>query len=69
MSADWPFVNAHERAAKLYSDSKTWTRMSVANVAASGRFSSDRTIIDYNRDIWQTDATASCPLRMIPTWR
>ena len=55
------FVNAHERAAKLYSDSKTWTRMSVANVAASGRFSSDRTIIDYNRDIWQTDATAIVP--------
>ena len=55
------FVNAHECAAKLYSDSKTWTRMSVANVAASGRFSSDRTITDYNRDIWKTDATAIVP--------
>jgi starch phosphorylase len=49
------FVDAQERAEVAYRDSEAWTRMSILNTAASGRFSTDRTIADYNRDIWRLD--------------
>ena len=47
------FVNTQRRAAAIYRDSETWTRMSIYNTAASGKFSTDRTISDYNREIWR----------------
>jgi starch phosphorylase len=47
------YVDAQKRVATAYQDQHGWTRMSIFNTAASGRFSSDRTILDYNRDIWQ----------------
>ena len=46
------FVDAQRRVAEAYRDRERWTRMSILNSAASGKFSSDRTIRDYNRDIW-----------------
>ncbi|MDO8988552.1 MAG: glycogen/starch/alpha-glucan phosphorylase [Sideroxyarcus sp.] len=46
------FVNAQRKVAAAYRDTDRWTRMSILNTAASGKFSSDRTIMDYNRDIW-----------------
>ncbi len=46
------FVDAHHRAGEAYADRDRWVRMSIANCAASGRFSSDRTIAEYNADIW-----------------
>jgi len=36
-------------------DQSHWTRMSILNSAKSGRFSTDRTMQDYNRDIWHLD--------------
>ena len=47
------YVDAQQRVAEVYRDKERWTRMSILNTAASGRFSSDRTIKEYNRDIWK----------------
>ncbi len=49
------FVDAQERAADAYRDQAHWTRMSILNSASSGRFSTDRTMRDYNDDIWNLD--------------
>jgi len=51
--ADLPsFIDAQEQVASLYSKPDQWHRMSIINAANSGRFSTDRTMNDYNRDIW-----------------
>ncbi|TDM07317.1 glycogen/starch/alpha-glucan phosphorylase [Macrococcus lamae] len=47
------YVDAEKRAAALYNDKKKWNQMSLVNIAESGYFSSDRTIKDYNEDIWK----------------
>jgi len=47
------YVDAQERAAAAWQDRRHWTQMSIRNVASSGFFSTDRTINDYNRDIWK----------------
>ena len=36
-----------------YEDRAAWARMSLVNIAKAGYFSSDRTIAQYNRDIWR----------------
>jgi starch phosphorylase len=46
------FVEAQQRVATAYQDQELWTRMSIMNTACSGKFSTDRTITDYNNDIW-----------------
>ena len=46
------YVDAQQRAAAAFADPARWTPMSIANIAASGRFSSDRTIRDYRDGIW-----------------
>ncbi len=52
-AADFPaYVDAQRTASLLYHDRDRWLRMSILNSAASGRFSTDRTMQDYNRDIW-----------------
>ncbi len=47
------YVEAQRRVSAAYQDREDWTRMSIINTATSGKFSSDRTILDYNRDIWR----------------
>ena len=46
------FVNAQAAVGEAFKDKVRWTRMSILNTASSGRFSTDRTIREYNEDIW-----------------
>ena len=56
-AADFPpYIQAQAAAAAAYRDPEHWTRMAILNTAHSGRFSSDRTIGEYNRDIWKLPA-------------
>jgi len=38
-----------------YQDKTKWLKMSIYNTAYSGKFSTDRTMQDYNRDIWHLE--------------
>ncbi|MED6181061.1 Acid phosphatase pho1 [Stylosanthes scabra] len=50
---DFPsYIECQEKVDQAYKDQKTWTRMSILNTAGSHKFSSDRTIHEYARDIW-----------------
>ena len=49
------YVDAQEQAAMAFQDKPHWTRMSIINSAMSGRFSTDRTMEEYNRDIWRLE--------------
>jgi starch phosphorylase len=46
------FVDAQQQVAEAFQDEQRWTRMSILNTAKSGKFSTDRTMLDYNEDIW-----------------
>ena len=46
------YVDCQQRVSEAYLDEKTWTRMSILNSARVGRFSSDRSVREYCRDIW-----------------
>jgi starch phosphorylase len=52
------YVDAQQRVAAAYQDDLRWTRMSILNTAMSGVFSTDRTIREYNREIWHLDPVA-----------
>ena len=55
------FVDTQKRVEAAYQDQDRWTRMSILNCAASGKFSTDRTITDYNNDIWKlTPVSIGC---------
>ena len=47
------YLDAQQRASEAFRDEEGWTRMSILNCARIGRFSSDRSIREYCRDIWQ----------------
>jgi starch phosphorylase len=51
------YISCQENVGRCYGDSARWTRMSILNVARIGKFSSDRTIDEYCRDIWRVKAT------------
>ena len=46
------YVKAQERVAELYQDKGKWQRMCLMNIANSGKFTSDRTIEQYAKEIW-----------------
>ena len=47
------YGEAHQRLGESYADPEAWARKVILNIAASGQFSSDRTIAEYAREIWQ----------------
>jgi starch phosphorylase len=49
------YVACQDAAARAFQDEERWTRMSILNVARMGRFSSDRAIQEYCRDIWHVE--------------
>jgi starch phosphorylase len=53
------YVQTQDRVGELYRDPEAWSRKAILNVAASGKFSSDRTIQEYAADIWRTEP---CPV-------
>lgn len=46
------YRKAQEKISKDYKDQKSWIRKSLINIANGGKFSSDRTILDYAENIW-----------------
>ena len=52
------YVHAQEEVSRAYEDRERWTRMSILNTAHMGRFSSDRAVMEYVRDIWQVTPLA-----------
>ncbi len=53
------YVDCQQRVSDAYGDQKSWTRMSILNSARVGRFSSDRSIREYCRDIWKVKPIGS----------
>ncbi len=49
------YVECQELVSQAFLDRETWTRMSILNTSRMGKFSSDRSIQDYCRDIWHVD--------------
>lgn len=46
------YIKCQERVSEMYTNQDAWTRMCLLNIAASGKFSSDRTIAEYATEIW-----------------
>ena len=53
------YLEADGALCQLYADSAGWARKAILNIAGSGKFSSDRTIAEYSKDIWNVKA---CPV-------
>lgn len=47
------YVDAQHAVALAWQDTEKWTQMSIMNTACSGFFSTDRTMLEYNREIWK----------------
>ncbi|XP_041108091.1 glycogen phosphorylase, brain form [Polyodon spathula] len=46
------YISSQEKVNELYKNPKEWTKKVIKNIAGSGKFSSDRTIAEYAREIW-----------------
>ena len=49
------YIRAKDGLLRRYEDRLRWARMSLTNIAMAGYFSSDRTIQEYDRDIWHLE--------------
>jgi len=49
------YIEAHDKINQMYKDSTRWAKSVMLNTASSGKFSSDRTIEEYVRDIWKLE--------------
>ncbi len=57
------FIEAQQQAAEAYRDEERWNRMSILNTAASGKFSTDRTMQEYNAEIWKLKPVPALPVK------
>ena len=55
------YIDAQQRVSKAFTDPKRWAQMSLLNVARMGKFSSDRAIREYCRDIWNVEPVHASP--------
>merc|ERR1719347_881315 len=46
------YISSQDLVSSTYTDTKLWAKMAIHNIASSGKFSSDRTIAEYAREIW-----------------
>jgi starch phosphorylase len=46
------YIDCQQKVSEAFKDQERWTKMSILNVAHSGKFSSDRTIQEYCKEIW-----------------
>ena len=53
------YVQCQAEISKTFEDSARWARMCILNVANSGKFSTDRTIAEYAKEIWNI---RPCPI-------
>ncbi|KAL1418952.1 hypothetical protein MTO96_005493 [Rhipicephalus appendiculatus] len=51
------YMKCQERVSAMYTKQEDWHKMSLMNIASSGKFSSDRTICQYAREIWGVEPT------------
>jgi starch phosphorylase len=54
------FADTQSAAGQAFEDEDRWTTMSILNTASSGKFSTDRTMREYNDEIWKVD-----PIKLI----
>jgi starch phosphorylase len=47
-----PYIREQEKVGRLFLDRDEWTRISILNVSHMGRFSSDRSVLQYAGKIW-----------------
>ncbi|KAG2467225.1 PYGB protein, partial [Polypterus senegalus] len=52
------YISCQEKVSNLYKNPKEWTKMVIKNIAGSGKFSSDRTISEYAREIWGVEPSS-----------
>ncbi|KAL3883611.1 hypothetical protein ACJMK2_029857 [Sinanodonta woodiana] len=50
-----PYVDIQKRISDIYQRPMEWAQLSLRNIAASGKFSSDRTVAEYAREIWNVE--------------
>ncbi|RVE57605.1 hypothetical protein OJAV_G00217920 [Oryzias javanicus] len=51
------YMKCQEKVSKLYQNPVDWTKMVIRNIAATGKFSSDRTITEYATEVWGVEPT------------
>ena len=49
------YIDAQDKVSKLYLDTEEWTKKVILNVARVGKFSSDRSIKEYAKNIWKVE--------------
>ena len=60
--ADFPsYREAQSKASREFQDQALWSRKAILNVARMGKFSSDRSIQEYAREIWGLDLSRGTP--------